>query len=35
VVFTSLLLGSKIEELDDYIPYIKHMQQYFGLHLDK
>lgn len=35
VVLTSLLMGSKIEELDDYIPYIKHMLKYYGLHLEK
>lgn len=35
VIITSLLMGSKVEELDDYIPYIKHLLKYYGLHLEK
>lgn len=27
-------MGSKVEELDDYIPYIKHLLKYYGLHLE-
>lgn len=34
VILTSLLMGSKVEELDDYIPYIKHLLKYYGLHLE-
>ena len=34
VVVTSLLMGSKVEELDDYIPYIKHLLKYYSLHLE-
>lgn len=26
LLLTSLLLGAKTDELDDYIPYIKHLQ---------
>ena len=32
-MLTCLLMGSKVEELDDYIPFIKHMEKYFSLHL--
>jgi len=28
-------MGSKIEELDDFIPYVKHMIKYYSLHLGK
>ena len=35
VVITSLLMGSKVEELDDFIPYVKHLLKYYGLHLEK
>jgi Cyclin, N-terminal domain/Cyclin, C-terminal domain len=34
VVVTSLLMGSKVEELDEYIPYIKHLLKYYSLHLE-
>jgi hypothetical protein len=33
VILTCLLMGSKVEELDDYIPFVKHMEKYYSLHL--
>jgi len=35
VIITCILLGSKIEELDDYIPYVKHILKYYSVTLSK